>query len=859
MPPVPNAASFNQNFPVLDSSHPQVNIPVNPPMHVQYPPNLSQPSGITLEDQIRGIRLSNDVPNQRPKHYQGPHLRSQGPPQSPARRPNQTRSWRHQAAEQNDLLQQQSQRFMNQNSKLDRRPAPSRPAHNVDGHTHHTNQARYTRPPPQHRQLYNPSNNQQSQGSQRTNVQMGSASAQSQIDYLDSIAIYEIDKAKITVQEFDEKQTFRRRLEQVCRKAIFESEKVEGANNVSIDTIELKCFGSLSTTFATKSSDMDLVLVSPQSQPVLSAPDSKVPRLVEKVLLDSGFGARLLTNARVPIIRFCEKPTKELVALLKEAREKFEVGREVMVNSSLVKELPHKRKPQKAKELSENDSSEDATENQPTATSAKETAENADTEIGEAHVDDNVASPSIAEAQSDQDAVKPVEESQNSLKTEAGDPSLETKTDAERIRLYRLAMREAWYDTAERVIISNYIKAIESRNTTDEAKSLARSRLKDLPNILGRYRPPPEAHPLEYPKTGVGIQCDIGFAHLLGLHNSDLLRCYSLCDTRVRGMVLFVKAWTKKRKINTPYHGTLSSYGYVLMVLHYLINIAQPPVLPNMQQIHHAFEDDMSRQTIELDGYNIQFFRNEDKIEALRNSKSLISPVNQESIGSLLRGFFHYYAQNGFHSPSGGFNWNMDILSLRTIGGIITKRSKSWTGAKTDKIEINAAATDRTQQPKTKDVRQRYLLAIEDPFETEHNIARTVVHNGIVAIRNEFRRAHALVEHAGMIRGIKENLFEEGEDKENLQYSAFGPRLRQGKDRGLAKKTDGGKAGASVAANQIDQSNPCVGRSGDLAMRKKAEVRHHEEVVAMMKGESKPVKERPEESLPEMHELFALD
>ena len=39
------------------------------------------------------------------------------------------------------------------------------------------------------------------------------------------------------------------------------------------------------------------------------------------------------------------------------------------------------------------------------------------------------------------------------------------------------------------------------------------------------------------------------------------------------------------RRINSPYHGTLSSYGYVLLVLYFLIHVKNPPVLPNLQQM----------------------------------------------------------------------------------------------------------------------------------------------------------------------------------------------------------------------------------------------------------------------------------
>lgn len=46
-------------------------------------------------------------------------------------------------------------------------------------------------------------------------------------------------------------------------------------------------------------------------------------------------------------------------------------------------------------------------------------------------------------------------------------------------------------------------------------------------------------------------------------------------------------------------------------------------------------------------------------------------------------------------------------------------------------------------------MRQRYLFAIEDPFELDHNVARTVNHNGIVAIRDEFRRAWRIITAIG--------------------------------------------------------------------------------------------------------------
>jgi terminal uridylyltransferase len=638
------------------------------------------------------------------------------------------------------------------------------------------------------------------------------ANVQAQIDYLDTLAFEQIPKVEISHEEFAEKQALRFSLEQVCRKTVSDWEIAHKDPNFVVNNVELKCFGSLSTTFATKSSDMDLVVVSPSSSPSPSAPESELPRSIEKALLDMGYGARLLTRTRVPIIKFCEKPSPELAKLLLEERLKWEKERDKPPKAPQKKE---KKQPETVKEdgpdpilpqsqpdnLPEN--SDDLHNSIPNHSNESPKA-SAPVSL---NVQDNTTTLSDDAEQSDKKTDGRGGNPPPTMEKEGANPSLLAKSEGELTRLYRLAMLEGWYKPAERQIINTFIQAVERNGTREDVKAKARSCLQELPNVLGRYRAPPEAHCLDFPKTGVGIQCDINFSNHLALHNSHLLKCYSLCDSRVRRMVLFVKAWSKKRKINTPYHGTLSSYGYVLMVLHYLVNIANPPVVPNLQRMPQAFQDELSSEEISFEGHDTRFFRNEKAIEELRRNKEIT--VNEESVGSLLRGFFHYFAQQGYTSPSGGFHWTLDTLSLRTIGGILPKQTKGWTGAKTETVKM--AGPGPTQ---TKEVRQRYLFAIEDPFEIEHNVARTVVHNGIVAIRNEFRRAHRLIEDAGYIRGKGlEDLFAEAEDKENLQYRAFGPRPRdQGAAKGAGKKADehrnggNGRSAPTPAGSSVGQS-----------------------------------------------------
>lgn len=60
-----------------------------------------------------------------------------------------------------------------------------------------------------------------------------------------------------------------------------------------------------------------------------------------------------------------------------------------------------------------------------------------------------------------------------------------------------------------------------------------------------------------------GIACDIGIENRLAIENTRLLLTYATIDpARVRTLVLFLKVWAKRRRINSPYRGTLSSCEY---------------------------------------------------------------------------------------------------------------------------------------------------------------------------------------------------------------------------------------------------------------------------------------------------------
>ncbi|KAG9691566.1 PAP/OAS1 substrate-binding domain-containing protein, partial [Aureobasidium melanogenum] len=541
----------------------------------------------------------------------------------------------------------------------------------------------------QQRQLYQP----QSRPQQTNNPYL-----ERQASFLDSLANQEISKTQMLDSEVELKDAFRLKLQRI-------SENLRSPDPENpLPSVELASFGSLSSGFATAGSDMDLAIVTSSEHDLsqrFSSHENGLPRVLEKELLDNGIGARLLTRTRVPIIKICELPAPELLDALRESREKWD-------------NLPEDEKYATSKP-SANDT---ATEKDAPDTQSSPSQHEPKTGSDEHTVQGNVDSG----AEKSADGVASLVESTQALGLDSKASSSPTGVSS------------------------------KSENTQQPDQQQSQDKQANRQRNERSWRREKAPGPLDFPKDGVGIQCDINFFNPLGIHNTKMLRCYSKCDPRVRSMVLFIKSWAKRRKINSSYSGTLSSYGYVLMVLHYLVNVANPPVLPNLQ--HEAEANGLPPATI--DGYEVRFFDQEDVIKS-RASQGLITQ-NKESLGNLLVGFFRYYAVN-----AGGFFWTRDVLSLRSRGGIVSKLEKGWTGAKTEVGD-------------NKEVRHRYLFAIEDPFETTHNVARTVTHNGIVAIRDEFRRAWRIIGAIGRNREEPEGgLFDELTEAEEQGPASTAP------------------------------------------------------------------------------------
>ncbi|WFD18197.1 RNA uridylyltransferase [Malassezia caprae] len=275
--------------------------------------------------------------------------------------------------------------------------------------------------------------------------------------------------------------------------------------------------------------------------------------------------------------------------------------------------------------------------------------------------------------------------------------------------------------------------ALIRRSTSFTVLSLPHAR---IPIIKIRRAPTPDV-PFE-------VACDIGFNNEVALENTHLLLTYARLDPpRLRTLVLFLKVWAKRRKLNSPFTGTLSSYGYTLLVLFFLMHVKQPAVLPNLQR--WPSDTPLAREDVMLGGHNVYFYDNMDALSHAWHS------ANAESVGELLIDFFRYFSRD--------FHYARDAISMRTEGGLVAKEMHGWSAD---------------------------FLCIEDPFQRGYNVARTVTKDGLYTIRGEFMRASRLLANRSVrAPQLLADLCAEREDGLTRAPDAAAQRNNHGRSRSL--------------------------------------------------------------------------
>ena len=250
------------------------------------------------------------------------------------------------------------------------------------------------------------------------------------------------------------------------------------------------------------------------------------------------------------------------------------------------------------------------------------------------------------------------------------------------------------------------------------------------------------------------IECDISMQNPLACINTALLQSYSTITPTVRILAAIVKRWAKRRNINDPSHHTLSSYGYIIMLLHFLSthkasvgggiesifsgNGPQCPLLPNLQwmdqrwlqsppgsqyaewQQKPANQRTMMKHPTE-DSYlvNTHFLRiNDQAVHTALTRQMEQSSEEAPPVGYLLAAFFRYYAFD--------FDYKKHIVSLNAISrsGLTEREAK----AESDGWKLYGQS-----------------LGIEDPFEEFYDVAHVLKPINFQRTIREFALAYSKI------------------------------------------------------------------------------------------------------------------
>ncbi|GIX89870.1 terminal uridylyltransferase 4 [Caerostris darwini] len=191
------------------------------------------------------------------------------------------------------------------------------------------------------------------------------------------------------------------------------------------------------------------------------------------------------------------------------------------------------------------------------------------------------------------------------------------------------------------------------------------------------------------------LEGDISLYNSLAIINTEMLEAYTKIDPRVQILGYALKHLAKVVGICDASRGSLSSYAYILMVLFFLQQ-RDPPVIPVLQELHI---EEKSPQMLE--GWDVYFFRD------LKNLKDVWPDYgkNTESVSELWLGMLNFYACH--------FDWKEYVISIRQKK-LLTRFKKLWN---------------------TKE------LAIEDPFDLNHNLGAGLSRKMNTYILKAFMRA----------------------------------------------------------------------------------------------------------------------
>ncbi|KAG0318834.1 hypothetical protein BGZ97_003215 [Linnemannia gamsii] len=199
-----------------------------------------------------------------------------------------------------------------------------------------------------------------------------------------------------------------------------------------------------------------------------------------------------------------------------------------------------------------------------------------------------------------------------------------------------------------------------------------------------------------------GVQCDMSIDQPMAVHNSRLIGAYRKADKRFLKLWFAVRYIARNHGILSGSAGYLSSYALVMMLIVFLQDVANPPILPRLQQ-----QDRSRMEECKIDGYDCSF---DNKGYLYRT----FGDTNITSTSQLLIDFCQFY----------GYIFNYATQEVNPCLGVIK---------------------DRTYDPPPRsewDPRPRdWSICILDPFVVGWNVAGNCRSNNAAEIQQCFRTA----------------------------------------------------------------------------------------------------------------------
>ncbi|KAF9164856.1 hypothetical protein DFQ26_000943 [Actinomortierella ambigua] len=218
---------------------------------------------------------------------------------------------------------------------------------------------------------------------------------------------------------------------------------------------------------------------------------------------------------------------------------------------------------------------------------------------------------------------------------------------------------------------------------------------------------------VKFEDSATGIKVDINCNHVLGVHNSQLIKTYMNIDPRLPRMLYVLKALIKIHGIHDSSRGLLSSYTIVMMAIAFL---QSQNILPNLQG---QSKDRMTQLRVQLDhdgrgGHDLidcTFDRDWRRHEGYSGN-------NHKTLGQLLFEFFEFFARDFNYS-----DWEVNIRR----GGFCTRNGQSLSlhgGSSNGSSSSNGLRLGPLGVPKKTGSRRAEFIVM-DPFLRQRNVAGT--------------------------------------------------------------------------------------------------------------------------------------